>query len=75
MREYDVDRDDDSKKSTQRIPNYHSQHEQLELELEHLKNDFITTTPRPFKFETAKRHEKKRARSVLRIFYAINFRI
>lgn len=44
---------------SKRLPNYKIFHERLEKELEDLKNDFITTSPRPFKFKTSLRGQKK----------------
>lgn len=56
------------KSHSKHVPDFESKHDQLNLELDDLKNDFISTTPRPFKFQTAKRHEKKRCRSVLSVY-------
>lgn len=64
-RSMDVDAENVSAKKSARVPDYQAKHEQLDLELEDLKNDFITTTPRPFHFQTARRHEKMRSRSVM----------
>lgn len=45
--------------SHHRIPNYKASHEKLEKELKDLKNEFITTSPRPFSLKTSKRNEKR----------------
>lgn len=42
-------------KKLNKIPNYKAYHDRLEKELEDLKNDFISTSPRPFKLKTSKR--------------------
>lgn len=64
-RSMDFDTENVSSKKSASVPDYQIKHDQLHLELEDLKNDFITTTPRPFHFQTARRHEKMRSRSVI----------
>ncbi|CAH0551221.1 unnamed protein product [Brassicogethes aeneus] len=39
--------------------NFKLSHDQFEKQLEELKNDFISTSPRPFKLSTSKRADKK----------------
>lgn len=47
--------EDNQSKKTKRIPNFKAYHDRLEQELEDLKNEFISTSPRPFKLKTSKR--------------------
>lgn len=50
----------DSVKSQSRgIPNYKASHQRLEKELKDLKNEFISTSPRPFSLKTSKRNERR----------------
>ncbi|XP_030765273.1 protein FAM161A-like [Sitophilus oryzae] len=46
-------------RKTKKIPNYKAYHDKYERELEELKNEFITTSPRPFKLKTKSRKGKK----------------
>lgn len=50
--------DDTTPKKCFKIPNYKAYHDRLEKELEDLKNDFVSTSPRPFKLKTLKRVDK-----------------
>lgn len=47
--------EDNQSKKSKRIPNFKAYHDRLEQELEDLKNEFISTSPRPFKLKTSKR--------------------
>lgn len=47
--------DDNSSKKPKKIPNFHAYHDRFEKNLEDLKNEFISTSPRPFKLRTSKR--------------------
>ncbi|KAL1501659.1 hypothetical protein ABEB36_006951 [Hypothenemus hampei] len=52
FRELQIDEDIKkvSRRKTRKIPNYKAYHDKYERELEELKNEFISTSPRPFKF-------------------------
>lgn len=51
----DLDKDDKRSKKMRNIPNYKAYHDQYEKQLEEMKNEFISTSPRPFKLKTSKR--------------------
>ncbi|XP_066157549.1 protein FAM161A [Euwallacea fornicatus] len=47
-------------KKKRKIPNYKAFHDKYERELEELKNEFISTSPRPFKLKSSRRDRKSR---------------
>ncbi|KAJ8985952.1 hypothetical protein NQ317_010710 [Molorchus minor] len=55
----DLDREGKAVKKSKSIPNYRAYHERIEKELEELKNEFISTSPRPFKLKTSKRCDRR----------------
>ncbi|CAH1956560.1 unnamed protein product [Acanthoscelides obtectus] len=59
----DNEKEEKSLRKVGKIPNFKAYHDQLERELEELKNEFISTSPKPFKFKTSKRNDKRGKRS------------
>ncbi|KAJ8960310.1 hypothetical protein NQ318_004036 [Aromia moschata] len=55
----DMVKEEKPTKKSKSIPNYKAYHDRLERELEELKNEFISTSPRPFKLKTSKRSDRK----------------
>lgn len=51
----DLNKEGRPSKKSKNIPNYQTYHDQYEKQLEELKNEFISTSPRPFKLKTSKR--------------------
>ncbi|KAJ8925764.1 hypothetical protein NQ315_009612 [Exocentrus adspersus] len=54
----DLKREEKPLKKSKSIPNYKACHEQYEKQLEELKQEFISTSPRPFKLKTSKRGKR-----------------
>ncbi|XP_023312519.1 protein FAM161B-like, partial [Anoplophora glabripennis] len=54
----DLNKEEKSPKKPKNIPNYKAYHDQFEKQLEELKNEFISTSPRPFKLKTSKRGKR-----------------
>ncbi|XP_076268836.1 uncharacterized protein LOC143201585 isoform X1 [Rhynchophorus ferrugineus] len=48
---------------SKKIPNYQAYHDQYERELEELKKEFISTSPRPFKLKSGRRDRKSKKHS------------
>ncbi|CAG9860063.1 unnamed protein product [Phyllotreta striolata] len=57
-RSYSVLRGDKPIRKSKSVPDYKIYHDKYEKELEDLKNDFISTSPRPFKLKTSKRGKR-----------------
>nr|CAH7728448.1 unnamed protein product [Callosobruchus chinensis] len=55
----DTPKEEKHSRKAGRVPDFKAYHDQLEKELEELKNEFISTSPRPFKFKTTKRNDKR----------------
>lgn len=51
----DSSTENNTPQKVKKVPNYKAYHDRIEKELEDLKNDFITTSPRPFRLKTSKR--------------------
>ena len=47
------------KRNKKRIPDYHQMHEKIKCKLLDKHNEFITTSPDPFNFETDKRTKNR----------------
>ncbi|KAH1001261.1 hypothetical protein HUJ04_013496 [Dendroctonus ponderosae] len=47
-----------STRKTRKVPNFKAYHDKYERELEELKNEFISTSPRPFKLKSTKKGRK-----------------